>query len=379
MKITRLAYLLSVLPALLSGSCIAPEPANSECDILSVTLPDDDMLNNAPSIKNDCVEIVVKSGTPIESLPLTFTLTPGATINPPSGTPLNYRTPQTFVVTSEDGKWHKTYTIYVDVPKMVLEYNFENATLISASGGKRHYHELYEADSHGKRTLTWASANPSYVMTMQATDPHQFPTYQSEDGYDGKCVVLQTLSTGPFGAGMGKPIAAGSIFTGSFNSSVAMSNPLEATHFGENYPFLGYPLSIKGMYKYTPGKVYGETINRQWVERPDVTDEFNIFAILFATTPEVQYLSGSTIADPSNPAIIARADLDPSQRIAASEWTPFTIPFKLLPGRTIDRQKLASGGYNMVIVMSSSLHGDEFKGAIGSTLQIDQMKIECEQ
>ncbi len=376
MKIFRFIPLL--LP-LLVGSCIGSEPLNSECDILEVTLPTEDMLNNQPTIKNNSVEIVVKGGTPLTNLALNFTLTPGATINPPSGTPLDYTSPQTFVVTSEDRQWHKEYTVYVDVPKMMLEYNFENASIISASGGKRHYHELYEADSQGKRTLTWASANASFVMTMQGTEPNQFPTYQGENGFEGQCVVLQTLSTGSYGAAMGKPIAAGSIFTGSFNSAAALLNPLEATHFGENYPFLGYPLSIKGMYKYTPGAVYGETVNKQWVERPEIVDEFNIFALLFETSPAVQYLSGASIADPNNTAIVARADIAADHRKPASEWTPFAIPFKLLPGRTIDRQKLAAGGYNMVIVMSSSLHGDEFKGAIGSTLQVDQMKIECEQ
>ena len=47
-------------------------------------------------------------------------------------------------------------------------------------------------------------------------------------------------------------------------------------------------------------------------------------------------------------------------------------------GKTIDMELLASGGYNIAIVMSSSIGGDKFKGAPGSTLWVDDMVLEYE-
>ena len=45
-------------------------------------------------------------------------------------------------------------------------------------------------------------------------------------------------------------------------------------------------------------------------------------------------------------------------------------------GKTIDLEKLAKGQYNISIILSASKNGDEFKGAPGSTLLIDDLEIE---
>ena len=46
-------------------------------------------------------------------------------------------------------------------------------------------------------------------------------------------------------------------------------------------------------------------------------------------------------------------------------------------GKTIDKDKLAAGLYNLAIVASSSMDGDLFAGAIGSTLMIDELLLTC--
>ena len=45
------------------------------------------------------------------------------------------------------------------------------------------------------------------------------------------------------------------------------------------------------------------------------------------------------------------------------------------PGKVIDKEKLAQGGYQLSIVFSSSIEGDVFNGAEGSTLWIDEVEI----
>ena len=46
-----------------------------------------------------------------------------------------------------------------------------------------------------------------------------------------------------------------------------------------------------------------------------------------------------------------------------------------LPGKTVDSQKLEDGKYNVAIVFSSSIKGDLFEGAAGSTLYIDEVEL----
>lgn len=91
---------------ILVQSCIKKEPLNAECDIVSVTLSGD-KLNREPQIFNDKVILIVKNDVSVSNLAPEFTLTPGATISPESGTPRNFILPQQYVVTSQDGEWKK--------------------------------------------------------------------------------------------------------------------------------------------------------------------------------------------------------------------------------------------------------------------------------
>ncbi|MDD4742440.1 MAG: PCMD domain-containing protein, partial [Bacteroidales bacterium] len=66
---------------------------------------------------------------------------------------------------------------------------------------------------------------------------------------------------------------------------------------------------------------------------------------------------------------------DPVDAIETDQWTAFELPFVQKPGKTIDPQKLANGGYSISVVMSSSAGGDFFKGGVNSTLLIDDLEI----
>lgn len=48
------------------------------------------------------------------------------------------------------------------------------------------------------------------------------------------------------------------------------------------------------------------------------------------------------------------------------------------PGKTIDEKKLEDGIYNITVVMTASIDGDYFSGAIGSTLFVDELEITCQ-
>ena len=61
----------------------------------------------------------------------------------------------------------------------------------------------------------------------------------------------------------------------------------------------------------------------------------------------------------------------------ASEWTPFEIPFVYT--KDVDLDLLEGNGYNLTVCFSSSIDGANFEGALGSTLLIDKVRIDCEE
>lgn len=367
--------LVSAVGLLSFTGCISDEPLNAECDILEVELPSG-ILNRNPSISNDKVSIVVKNGVSITTLAPEFVLTPGATIEPESGTVLDFSRPQHYTVTSEDGEWHKTYIVEVQYASTLnLDYDFEHVKRVSALMGSCSYDVFYEVGPDGRESMTWGSANAAYALTLQGSTPQTFPTYQYDDGKTGKCLALTTRSTGSFGSGMGKPIAAGNLFIGEFSMGDALSRPLEATHFGA--PFLSRPVSLSGSYRYIPGETYTKLgADGTLVPVEDKVDQFNIYAVFFEVTPDMQWLDGTNVMAADNPNIIAVAEID--EALPASEWTTFDIPFVYRPGKTVDPEKLAAGNYSITVVMCSSRDGDFFSGAVGSTLYVDEVHLKAD-
>lgn len=54
-----------------------------------------------------------------------------------------------------------------------------------------------------------------------------------------------------------------------------------------------------------------------------------------------------------------------------AEWTAFNVPFEYLEGKAYDKEKT----YKLAIICSSSKEGDKFKGAVGSTLIVDELEV----
>ena len=100
-------------------------------------------------------------------------------------------------------------------------------------------------------------------------------------------------------------------------------------------------------------------------------DQCNIYAIFFETDDEVKYLDGFNFM--TSPNLVSIAQI--SDQKETDEWTHFHIPFVMQPGKVVDKEKLAQGGYQLSIVFSSSIEGDVFSGAEGSTLWIDEVEI----
>ncbi|NCA87049.1 MAG: hypothetical protein EOM83_16050, partial [Clostridia bacterium] len=205
-----------------------------------------------------------------------------------------------------------------------------------------------------------------------------YPTTYTDAGRNGRAVKLTTLRTGPLGVLFQKPIAAGTVFMGIFDVSVVIANPMLAVKMG--VPFERVPDTLKGYFKYQGGDVYiqlvenaqGELVIEEY-ENGQIPDHWDIYALFFDNNGGSLMLDGTNLFTHEN--LVSVAHIAPEDAIDTDQWTEFKIPFVQKPGKTIDPQKLANGGYSLSVVATSSVNADVFKGADNSTLQIDDLEI----
>lgn len=143
---------------------------------------------------------------------------------------------------------------------------------------------------------------------------------------------------------------------------------LKSTKFG--IPYDKKPILFKGVYKYTAGDNYVDGTKSPVEENLDIKDECAIQAVLYEAVDEngkEVTLTGEDINTSQYRVALAQLE-DGSEK---AEWTKFNIPFKYLEGKSYDESK----EYKLAIVCSSSKDGDKFKGAVNSTLIVDELEI----
>lgn len=376
------------------AGCIKDEAPNAEADILDISFEDNILSRNTiqynpaydATLGAYPLEVTVKLGTDLSSLSPIFTLTDGATISPASGSTQDFSQGRVvYEVTSQDGKWVKTYSINImeqaveDIP---LVYHFEEAnSVIGLLASSDPYQVLIDRDDELDLELEWASGNPGYnwAKTTAATD--DYPTCLYDDGYVGKCAKLTTKDTGSLGKMAGMPIAAGNLFMGSFDMTNAVKAPLESTIFGINFCYK--PLSVSGYFKYTAGDEYYE--DGQYT---DTQDMMSIYA-LFYEGASTYDSAGNPLDDFSLDGNIGDYDYEDDHMVALAiydnphetdEWTYFEMEFDYdRYGKSIDGTKLANGVYKISLVFAASDQGGHFKGAPGSTLLVDEVTLTIEE
>ena len=158
---------LSCLLTLALTACIRPEAPNAEADILDVAVEGLDPLE-APRITNNSVRIFAEPWQDRTSVALSFTLTPGATIRPASGSRQDFTSPVVYTVTSEDGQWTKDYTITIASPRPApTHFDFEEVKRYVDEEGKSYYDQFVYSEDE-----VWGSPNHGYVLLMP--DPSRF-------------------------------------------------------------------------------------------------------------------------------------------------------------------------------------------------------------
>ena len=362
--------MISLLTLLLVGldSCIRPEAPNAEADILSVEV-EGITPREKPLITNTAIKIEAEPWVDLTAVALSFTLTPGATISPASGSKQDFTRPVTYTVTSEDKQWTKEYTVTIASSRPAPgHFDFEKVSRYKKRDtGDELFYEFAISDG-----LKWSSPNEGFMLSLaldpscDPKDPSVYPVTQDQIGYRGKCAKLVTLSTGSFGAMFSKPIAPGTLFLGDFNVNEAMSNHLRTTLFG--IPESRKPLMLTGYYKYKSGDKLTDKDSKEIAGKRDLPA---IYAVFFETDEETPYLDGTNVL--TSPNIVLTAQLkDPKE---SDKWIHFKLPFEPVEGKSIDPAKLKDGRYKLTIVMTSSKDGADFVGAIGSELLVDEMNL----
>lgn len=362
------------------SSCFKDEPLNAECDIeqayvhldtpTDVFFAESDTLINVLSDAND-ITFEVKEGADVSAMAPTFRLTEGATVTPESGSVHDFSGGQSVVytVTSQDGAWQRKYNVTFRVAYNVNEYDFENYQLSST----RRFYEWSDLSSTGEWLGNWATGNPGFAISRPSARPNDFPSVPVAEGHSGSAVKLETKRTEGLGDMMSMGLAAGNLFIGSFDVGPAVSGgqegAMQATQFGR--PFDQEPLQFTGWYKY---KSAGQCIDGDLNPIPDSYDKGDIYAVLYRNhdaNGNAFMLHGDDVK--TSPQIVAMAQVP--EVTDTDAWTQFTVNFEY--SEELDRELLANRGYNLAVVFTSSIEGASFRGAIGSTLYIDEVKVIC--
>ena len=372
--------IVSAIFALALSSCFKDEAPNAECDIIEASLhvdnPTDIFYNPTDTLvrvlyTDDNISFSVRRKADLTALAPTFRITDGATISPASGSVHDFsKGPVIYTVTSEDKEWSRSYKVsfipVIRTSKDTLSFNFEDYHLDS----KGKYYIWCEKHEDGNMYDDWTTGNAGYGLTNGSAGPEAYPSTVLDEGYEGKGVKLVTCSTGPFGQMVKLPLAAGNLFLGTFDMSIALKTPRLATGFG--LPFDKKPKTFTGYYKYTPGEKF-QNKDESIVEGK--VDEASVYAILYRNHDEdgnPVVLNGDNVQ--TSPLIVAKAIA--ANIVPTDKWTQFTVDFSYL--KDFDLDLLENRGYNLAVVFSSSADGAFFQGAIGSTLCIDNVKIICE-
>ena len=380
----RYLTVILLFSTLLLTSCFKDEAKNAECDILSVWIegddykdcfyqPETDMRQDNVLASNSQIVFNVKSLLSLPEIPLQFTLTPGATIEPANGSMQDFSNgPVTYKVTSEDGQWSRTYTVEfreAEMPK--VEFDFENYEIVDGSMLfiNYKYYSWFEYDRSGNKRSVWATGNQGFGMGNSNLSADEYPTVPFDNGHEGKCVRMRTLSAGPLAEALKKYMAAGNLFIGRFVPEKVLFEPLKATEFGR--PIDRVPIRVTGYYKYTPGPVFTDMEMNKY---PNRTDEASIYAVFYRNKDNEGndvLLYGDDVL--SSPFIVKKAEV--ATLPPTSEWTRFEMFFE---GNEADDVILAAQGYSITLVFSSSKDGASFEGAIGSELLIDEVEMTFE-
>lgn len=336
---------------LVAGTSCNRDDRNHEAEIEAIHLKETVALGN-PTISGINIIIYVSTDADITKLSPEFKLSKGSTITPESGSTQDFSKPVKYTVLSEDGELSRTFSISVR-KEAILSNNFDSWKKIQTdpSSEKSIYYTPADND--------WSTANVGNVLLRVLGFDVANTVDQTTESFQGeKAAIIRTefVSDKPV-FGMKTPIATGSLFLGAFTTNYLMSDPLKCTQFG--VPITRKPLKVTGYYKYHPGDNFTD---ENFTIIPQGKDSCAIYAVLYKGK---EPLNGHNVL--SDTRIIAKSVLKSGK---IDTFTKFELNLNYPSNADLH------GDLMFTIVFSSSWDGNIFKGAVGSTLYIDDVTVE---
>jgi len=347
-----------ILTFFLLSSCIKDEPLYREAYIEAFDLGSS-MQVEALDARDGLIVVIVSDTTGMYNKRFApkLVISPGATVFPASGDSVDFDNyVARYTVTSEDKKY--TNEFYVNlVPMVPLETGFEEWT--TAGGGILKYPVLVDN--------LWSSANGGIALATMGKIG-EYPTRSTTDSHSGNYAAMLETKKGDKYWGQNIPIFSGSLFRGKF--TLDPSNFVRSAQFGQIHPdYMGKPAVFEGYYKYKPGEIF---IDENGVEVGGRIDECSIHSVLYridkGDTSKESYLTGENIL--TSDKIVAKAVL--ADGSAKESFTRFEIPF--IYTKELDYENY---DYRLAVVFASSKEGDFYRGAVGSTLIVDDVRVLC--
>lgn len=282
------------------------------------------------------------------TFPLTLTteieVSEGATVVPASGAKVTFNDPEDFVrvtITSED-KANISEYLFTIRDRQIPNAGFENWFQETGMNSKP-----FQQPGKYKESTVWATANMgTSIYSIYGTTP-------VSEG-NNKTIKIETVAT------VGIPIIAGALYIGEFDLNAAMTdptNPVAAAKLG--IPFFERPKAVKFKYSYKAGEQMIQAV-------PKVPG--NLFGGFDVSNIEGKDKFGVEIAleriEGENREFVAKTNFQSDQDI--QELTEITLPINYTSNKVPT---------HFYISFSPSFDGGTFKGAIGSTLILDDVEI----
>lgn len=187
----------------------------------------------------------------------------------------------------------------------------------------------------------WGSGNEGVSGFLAGSKPSN--TTPTDDAHSGsKAARLESIKVNVVN------FAAGNLFTGSF--SMNMAKPLDSPSFGQVYT--GRPTSLSFWYKYLP---------KTW-NNPVETDKCTAYILLGTWEGQIK---SSQIRGLDTDGCIAYGVF--SSDVTVDSYTKQTINIQYKDTKTKPTRA--------IVVFSSSIRGEEYKGGLGSVMFIDDLEF----
>ncbi len=337
--------------AILLLSCEEEDPISDAYELLSFEVESTgefDPYKTHIDTAGNQIFVFSSANLDLNSFPLSLnpvvTVSPGATVTPSSGSAVIFDDPEDFVkytITAEDGLGSEEYMFTIrdnQIPNADFENWFEETGMNS---------QPFLQPGKYAETSVWATTNMgTSIYSIYGTTPLQ-------DG-DNKMAKIETVET------VAIPIVAGAMYLGIFDLDGAIAdpgNPAAAAKLG--IPFFQKPSAVQFKYSFESGdqliqavlKDPGNLFGGFDIYNLEGTDKFGINAVLEKRTGDMV-------------TIIAQAEFESDQEVGT--MTEMNLELQYLSD---------DDPTHFHISFSPSVEGGMFKGAIGSTLIIDDLKM----